>query len=76
MDKIIEFKQALRYFQVLIPATKEHKERIQKEMKKQDLLMSAVSPKKSSLHQGFRTEEHLPDRDEPCGQQDASHLNT
>ena len=48
MDKIIEFKQALRYFQSdadcgLIPATKEHKERIQKEIEKQDLLMSAVS---------------------------------
>ena len=48
MNNIIEFKQALRYFQSdadcgLIPATKEHKERIQKEIEKQDLLMSAVS---------------------------------
>ena len=48
MDEIMEFKRTLRYFQSdadcgLIPATKEHKERIKKEIEKQDMLMSAVA---------------------------------
>ena len=48
MDKIIEFKQSLKYFQSdadcgLIPATEKHKEEIRKEIEKQDHLMNAVS---------------------------------
>ena len=47
-DNIIEFKQSLKYFQSdaecgLIHATQEHKEKIEAEIKKQDLLMSRVS---------------------------------